>query len=166
MMAHPSMFAMFGLIAAAALAGTAAAGDPSTVDPEALSRTPWLTTAVYIDGHPETNVKDDYLGVVGLALWDTQRNRYEYFDTETGASKLAQGGGGYFFVTGDKSTHVIVPDIGGGAVARKIERLDDAEFTYTRIVPEKLIAGNRPVKIWVVHKPYRGPLKFQFTPRP
>ena len=74
--------------------------DPSKIDPEALMRTAWLTTEVRLDGHPETNVKDDYPGVVGLSLWDTRTNRYEFFDTKTGASKLAQGGAGYFFVTG------------------------------------------------------------------
>ena len=33
-------------------------------------------------------------------------------------------------------------------------------------VPEKMIEGNPPVKIWVVHKPYTGPLDFHFTPQP
>lgn len=33
-------------------------------------------------------------------------------------------------------------------------------------VPEKMIKGNPPVKIWVVHKPYTGPLDFHFTPQP
>ena len=137
--------------------------DMSRIHPEALGATRWLTTEVHIDGDLKTNVKDEYPGVVGLSLWDMQTNRYEFFDTKTGASKLAQGGAGFFFITGDRKHHVIIPDKGNGAVVRDIQVLDETEFTYTRTVPEKLIDNRRPVKIWVVHKPYHGPLRFSFT---
>jgi hypothetical protein len=136
-----------------------------TIEPDALGRTRWLTTEVYIEGHPDVNLKDEYLGVVGLSMWDMQTNRYEFFDTVTGASRLNEGGGGYFFITGDRKYHVNVPDKGNGAVVRKLEVLHDSEFTYSRVVPEKLIEGNPPVKIYVVHKPYHGLVKTQFTPR-
>ncbi|MGM3275337.1 DUF4822 domain-containing protein [Ralstonia sp. 24A2] len=144
------------------LAGAAQAETPA-IHPEALGKTVWLTTEVYVDGHPDTNVKDDYPGVVGISKWDMQTNRYEFFDTKTGESKHALGGGGYFFITGDKKHHVLVSDKGTGGIARKLEKLDDSEFTYTRVVPEKMTAGNPPVKIWVVHKPYRGQLNIQWT---
>ncbi len=137
----------------------------SRIDPEALGKTPWLTTEVRREDRPDVNVKDDYLGVVGLSLWDTGNNRYEFFDTETGASKLAHGGGGYYFVTGNKRHHILVPE-GGGVVKRRLEVLDDAEFAYTRVVPERLIEGNPLVTIRVVHRPYRGALKIRFTARP
>jgi Domain of unknown function (DUF4822) len=165
MIGSRSTRAALGLIAALGFIGAGMAEDASKINPEALGKTRWLTTEVHLDGHPETSVKDEYPGVVGLSLWDMQTNRYEFFDTETGASKLAEGGGGYFFITGDKRRHVLVPD-GGGAVVRKLEVLDDTEFTYTRVVPEKMIEGAPPVKIWVVHKPYHGPLTFRFTPLP
>jgi hypothetical protein len=133
------------------------------IGPAALGRTRWLTTAVFLDGHPETNVKGDYLGVVGLSMWDVQTNRYEFFDPATGESKLEHGGGGYFFFTGDGKHHVNVPDGGHSVVVRKLETLNDRQFIYSRIVPEKFIEGSPLVKIYVVHRPYHGSLNTQFT---
>ena len=51
-------------------------------------------------------------------------------------------------------------------IARRLEALNDAEFVYTRVVPERMIEGNPPVKIWVVHNPYHGPLRFHFAAKP
>jgi|SRR5450830_296977 len=128
------------------------------LDLKVLSSTVWLTTKVYVEGAPEKDVKADYMGVVGLSQWDTDRNRYEFFDPITRASKLKTGGGGYFFVTGDQKEHVLVPDTGAVRVLpRRLEKLTAAEFTYSREVPEKMVPGNPPVRIYVVHTPYVGP---------
>ncbi|MGR3885765.1 DUF4822 domain-containing protein [Pseudomonas sp. 1152_12] len=130
-------------------------------DVYALASSPqWLTTKVYIEGEPEKDVKANYPGVVGISMWDPQRNRYEFFHTDTGLSKYADGGGGYFLVTGDKQTHILVPDIGPTkTVVRRLEKLDKSEFTYSREVPRDMVASNPLVRIYVVHAPYAGPLK-------
>ena len=49
-------------------------------DIQALASSPqWLTTKVYIEGAPDKDVKANYPGVVGISMWDPQRNRYEFF---------------------------------------------------------------------------------------
>ncbi|MBC3272362.1 DUF4822 domain-containing protein [Pseudomonas sp. SWRI81] len=131
---------------------------PSTADARDLaSSARWLTTRVYIDGAPETDVKAKYPGVVGISTWDPERNRYEFFYTDTGESKYNNGGGGYFFVTGDRKHHVLAPDIGTTkTIARRLETLNNNEFTYSREVPRDMIDGNPLVRIHVVHAPYTG----------
>jgi hypothetical protein len=120
----------------------------------------WLTTKVYVEGAPEVDVKEKYPGVVGISMWDAGRNRYEFFYTDTGLSKYDNGGGGYFLVTGDKTTHILVPDQGAvRTVVRRLEKLDNEEFTYSREVPRDMVDANAPVRIYVVHAPYKGPLK-------
>ncbi|WP_460135782.1 DUF4822 domain-containing protein [Pseudomonas sp. S1_E04] len=120
----------------------------------------WLTTKVYVEGAPDVDVKDKYPGVVGISMWDPERNRYEFFYTDTGLSKYEQGGGGYFLVTGDRKTHILVPDKGPTkAVVRRLEALNNEEFTYSREVPRDMIETNDPVRIYVVHAPYAGAVK-------
>ncbi|CRM83391.1 MULTISPECIES: DUF4822 domain-containing protein [Pseudomonas] len=133
----------------------------SEPDVHALASSPqWLTTKVYIEGEPDTDVKASYPGVVGISMWDPQRNRYEFFYTDTGRSKHADGGGGYFLVTGDKKTHILVPDVGPTrTIVRRLEKLDSSEFTYSREVPRDMVSTNPPVRIYVVHAPYTGPMK-------
>ncbi|MBX7276979.1 DUF4822 domain-containing protein [Pseudomonas sp. ERGC3:05] len=130
-------------------------------DIRALASSPqWLTTKVYIEGAPEKDVKANYPGVVGISMWDPQRNRYEFFYTDTGRSKYADGGGGYFLVTGDRKTHILVPDAGPTrTVVRRLEKLDSSEFTYSREVPRDMLANQPTVRIYVVHAPYNGPIK-------
>lgn len=130
----------------------------STIDVRELASSPrWLTTKVYIEGAPQTDVKANYPGVVGISTWDPERNRYEFFYTDTGESKYNNGGGGYFFVTGDYKTHILVPDIGPTkTVVRRLEKLDRSEFTYSREVPRDMVANNPLVRIYVVHAPYTG----------
>lgn len=87
------------LLAAALLCplGSFAQQAPATGDARDLASSPrWLTTKVYIEGAPQTDVKDKYPGVVGISTWDPERNRYEFFYTDTGESKYNNGGGGYF----------------------------------------------------------------------
>lgn len=80
---------MTGLLLAALLAPLASAN----ADVRELASSPrWLTTKVYLDGAPETDVKAKYPGVVGISTWDPERNRYEFFYTDTGESKYNNGG--------------------------------------------------------------------------
>ncbi|WDR35444.1 DUF4822 domain-containing protein [Pseudomonas serboccidentalis] len=131
---------------------------PASTDVRELaSSARWLTTRVYIEGAAETDVKANYPGVVGISTWDPERNRYEFFHVDTGHSKYNNGGGGYFFVTGDHKQHVLVPDIGTTkTIVRRMETLSKNEFTYSREVPRDMVEGNPPVRIYVVHAPYTG----------
>ncbi len=133
-------------------------------DVRAFASSPrWLTTKVYLEGAPDIDVKDKYPGVVGISMWDPDRNRYEFFYTDTGLSKYEHGGGGYFMVTGDRKTHILVPDKGPNrTVVRRLEALNNQAFTYSREVPRDMIETNAPVRIYVVHAPYTGTV--QTTP--
>ncbi|AZE83744.1 hypothetical protein C4J98_2331 [Pseudomonas orientalis] len=130
-------------------------------DASALGTSPrWLTTKVYIEGAPDIDVKDKYPGVVGISHWDPERNRYEFFYTDSGLSKYDNGGGGYFMVTGDRKNHILIPDKGATRIiTRKLETLNDQEFTYSREVPRDMIDSNPPVRIYVVHAPYTGSVR-------
>ncbi len=141
--------------------GSGAASTEKPSDAYALAASPqWLTTRVYVEGEPHIDVKARYPGVVGISMWDPDRNRYEFFYADTGLSKHPQGGGGYFIVTGDRKTHILVPDLGPArTVVRRLEVLNSNEFTYSREVPRDMIEGNPVVRIHVVHAPYRGPFK-------
>ncbi|WP_454562713.1 DUF4822 domain-containing protein [Pseudomonas sp. AIG] len=145
---------MTGLLLAALLAPFA----NSNADVRELASSPrWLTTKVYIDGAPETDVKAKYPGVVGISTWDPERNRYEFFYPDTGESKYNSGGGGYFFVTGDQQQHILVPDVGPTkTIVRQLETLTNNEFTYSREVPRDMLDNNPLVRIHVVHAPYTG----------
>ena len=148
---------MTGLLLAALLAPLVSA----SADVRELASSPrWLTTKVYIEGAPETDVKAKYPGVVGISTWDPERNRYEFFYTDTGESKYNNGGGGYFFVTGDQQQHILVPDIGPTkTVVRRLETLNKREFTYSREVPRDMVDNNPLVRIHVVHAPYTGTIE-------
>lgn len=152
-----------GLLLAGALGATGSYANQAKPEPDAraLASSPqWLTTKVYIEGKPEDDVKTTYPGVVGISMWDIQNNRYEFFDIQTGLSKYAKGGGGYFLVTGNKEKHILVPDAGPTrSIVRRIEKLDNTEFTYSLEVPRGMVANNPPVRIYVVHAPYTGPIK-------
>lgn len=146
------------LLAALSLPHVSAA---QATDIRQLASSPrWLTTKVYIDGAPETDVKAKYPGVVGISTWDPESNRYEFFYPDTGESKYNNGGGGYFFITGDEKQHVLVPDKGPvKTIVRRLETLNDREFTYSREVPRDMVETNPPVRIHVVHAPYTGTLQ-------
>lgn len=105
--------------------------------------------------------------MVGISTWDPERNRYEFFYTDTGKSKYDNGGGGYFFVTGDQKKHILVPDVGPiKTVTRRLETLNSNEFTYSREVPRDMVDTNPLVRIYVVHAPYTGTIETKSAIRP
>ena len=87
--------AVTGLLFAGLLGAPATYAKPVEPDADirALASSPqWLTTKVYIEGEPENDVKAQYPGVVGISMWDPQRNRYEFFYTDTGARNTPTAG--------------------------------------------------------------------------
>ncbi|MNX99818.1 hypothetical protein D3C86_1322850 [compost metagenome] len=158
------------LLLAALLSPVSSFAQPTsaTADIRALASSPrWLTTKVYVEGAPQVDVKANYPGVVGISTWDPERNRYEFFYTDTGKSKYDNGGGGYFFVTGDQKNHILVPDVGPiKTVTRRLETLNSNEFTYSREVPRDMVDTNPLVRIYVVHAPYTGTIETKSAIRP
>lgn len=63
-------------------------------------------------------------------------------------------------VTGDRKNHILIPDKGATrTIVRKLETLNNQEFTYSREVPRDMIDANPLVRIHVVHAPYTGSVK-------
>lgn len=78
MRTHTLVFS--GLLLISSLSPFASYAKQPISDPNALGSSPqWLTTRVYIEGAPEQDVKASYPGVVGISMWDPQRNRYKFF---------------------------------------------------------------------------------------
>ncbi|MFL6956328.1 DUF4822 domain-containing protein [Nocardiopsis yanglingensis] len=128
-----------------------------------LAATAWLTTAVYEGDDRTRNLIDRYPAVVGVSLWDACSNRFEYFDPEDGASRLAKGGGGYFLFTGDGIHQVTLPDH-GPVLRRRMEVLDAGTFTYSRQVPRAFMEGHPEITLHVEHTPFRGALPLPAQP--
>ena len=156
---------MYGLLLwfAAAMLPTAGAESATGIYPKALTSTIWQTTAVYEGEDRTRNMIEHYPGVVGISIWNAGSNRFEYFDPATGLSRRAQGGAGYFFITGDKRYQINVFDAGGKPLVRRLEVLNRAEFTYSRVVPRDMVEGSPSVTIHVVHTPYAGPFKIRIS---
>lgn len=130
----------------------------------ALTGKAWLTTAVHENGDRRVDVSHKYPAVVGISVWDACRNRFEYFDPRTGASRAHQGGSGYFLFTGQGRYQVTLPDH-APPIKRQIEVLDAHEFTYSRQVREGMTPASPLRVIHVVHTPYEGPLQIPDAPR-
>lgn len=130
----------------------------------AMAGKAWLTTAVHVDGDRRVDVSRQYPAVVGISVWDPCRNRFEYFDPVTGASRAAQGGSGHFLFTSEGRYQITLPDH-AAPIQRRIEVLTGREFTYSRQVPEGMKPGAPMRVIHVVHTPYDGPLQIPEVPR-
>lgn len=161
MRCHPLL-----LLLSLALSAPAAAASPG-VDPASQARLlaarTWITTAVYEDDDVDNDKAAMYPGVVGISRWDADSNRFEYFDPSNGKSRRAQGGGGWFFFTGDARHQVTVPD-NGVPLPRRMQVLDAETFTYSRRVPRGMQPGQPMVTLHVVHKPYTGPWQIPAVP--
>ncbi|APD12435.1 DUF4822 domain-containing protein [Pandoraea sputorum] len=144
---------------------TARAEPVTDIDPAALTSKVWQTTAVYEGEDQSRNVMERYPGVVGISIWDASSNRFEYFDPATGLSRRTQGGEGYFLITGDRRHQINAFDAGGKPLVRRLEVLNEHEFTYSRVVPRNMVDGNPNVTIRVVHTPYAGPFSIHFSER-
>jgi len=129
-----------------------------------LSSTAWLTTAVYEDNDKTQNLIDQYPAVVGISLWNACSNRFEYFDPADGSSRHANGGGGYFFFTGDGIDQITLPDH-GPALRRRLQVLDAEAFTYSRRVPRHFRDGQPEITLHVEHTPYTGGLALPAQPK-
>lgn len=123
-----------------------------------LASTFWTGT-IAKDG--EGNDVSEYnRGYLGLARYDLESGRYEFFNGETGASR---GDYGYFdVIRGNKErTHISLGSNYGATL--ELTELNASRFTYARNGVDK---DNNPIQITVEHEPYTGdfPLEFTFNP--
>lgn len=121
-----------------------------------LSSTLWQgTVALDENGNDVSSYNANYLG---LAKYDDETNKYEFFDAKTGESR---GDYGYFDVGhGNKiRAHVSLGDNKYGA-ALELTELNENKFTYKRNGKDK---DGKDITITVEHIPYDGDFKLEFT---
>ncbi len=111
-----------------------------------LGDTNWQGTKVYDkDNNDLTSQNMDF---IGLAKYDADTARYEFFDKETKASR---GDMGTFFITNDGTKRVMISESKGYQSVVDITELNEDTFTYKRM--GKDAAGN-DIEVFVDHIPY------------
>ncbi len=111
-----------------------------------LGDTNWQGTKVY--DKDNNDLTSQNMGFIGLAKYDADTAKYEFFDKETKASR---GDMGTFFITNDGMKRVMISESKGYQAVVDITELNEDIFTYKRM--GKDAAGN-DVEVFVDHIPY------------
>lgn len=111
-----------------------------------LSSTDWQGTKVY-----DKNNKDltkENAGFIGLAKYDNETSRYEFYDKTT---KQSRGDYGTFFITNDGKIRVLISESKGYQAVVEITELTKDMFTYKRMGKDE---SGKDVEVFVDHIPY------------
>lgn len=111
-----------------------------------LSSTNWQGTRVY--DKDKNDLTKENSGFIGLAKYDAEKGRYEFFDAKTGKTR---GDEGTFFVTNDGQKRILISDTMKYQAVVEITELDQKIFTYKRM--GKDTKGN-DIEVFVEHIPY------------
>jgi hypothetical protein len=111
-----------------------------------LANTNWQGTKVY-DKNKNDLTKEN-AGFIGLAKYDDQTARYEFFDKTTNQSR---GDYGTFFITNDGKLRVLISESRGYQAVVEITELTKDMFTYKRMGKDP--SGNN-IEVFVDHIPY------------
>ncbi|MFK9119323.1 DUF4822 domain-containing protein [Peribacillus frigoritolerans] len=110
-----------------------------------LSGTNWQGTKVYDKNN--NDLTKENANFIGLAKYDDETSRYEFFDKNT---KESRGDKGTFFITNGKMRVLISESMGYQAVV-EITELNKDMFTYKRMGKD---ANGNDVEVFVDHIPY------------
>ncbi|MGZ9817936.1 DUF4822 domain-containing protein [Peribacillus simplex] len=110
-----------------------------------LSSTNWQGTKVYDKNN--NDLTKENANFIGLAKYDDEASRYEFFDKNT---KKSRGDKGTFFITNGKMRVLISESMGYQAVV-EITELNKDMFTYKRMGKD---ANGNDVEVFVDHIPY------------
>ncbi|GIN69557.1 lipoprotein [Bacillus sp. J14TS2] len=111
-----------------------------------LTSTDWQGTEVHDEeGKDLTEENSDF---IGLAKYDQESNRYEFFDKDTGETR---GDEGVFFITNDRGKRILISESMGYQAVVDITELSDEKFTYKRMGEDE--NGNE-TEVYVEHVPY------------
>jgi predicted RNA-binding Zn ribbon-like protein len=119
-----------------------------------LGQTNWQGTKVYDKEH--NDLTKENANFIGLAKYDKETGRYEFFDAKTGESR---GDRGTFFITNDGTKRILISESMNYQAVVDITELTNKKFTYTRKGKDQ--AGNE-VDVFVEHIPYNKE-KLSFT---
>ncbi|MGX7264314.1 DUF4822 domain-containing protein [Enterococcus crotali] len=119
-----------------------------------LGKTDWQGTKVYDKDNNDLTAEN--ANFIGLAKYDAETGRYEFFDAKTGESR---GDRGTFFITNDGTKRILISETMNYQAVVGLTELTNKKFTYTRKGKDK--AGNE-VDVFVEHIPYNE-TKLAFT---
>ncbi|GGA43039.1 DUF4822 domain-containing protein [Psychrobacillus lasiicapitis] len=111
-----------------------------------LTSTNWQGTEV--NDAEGNNLTEENSNFIGLAKYDQETNRYEFFDKATGETR---GDEGIFFITKDGEKRILISQSMGYQAVVDITEITDEIFTYKRMGVDK--DGNE-VEVFVEHVPY------------
>lgn len=111
-----------------------------------LTSTNWQGTEVYDE--EGNNLTEEISNFIGLAKYDQETNRYEFFDKATGETR---GDEGIFFITKDGEKRILISQSMGYQAVVDITEITNEIFTYKRMGVDK--DGNE-VEVYVEHVPY------------
>lgn len=111
-----------------------------------LGKTNWQGTKVYDKDNNDLTKENENL--IGLAKYDSETGRYEFFDGQTAESR---GDLGTFFITNDGTKRILISETMNDQAVVGLTELTNKNFTYRRKGKDK--AGNE-VDVFVEHLPY------------
>nr|WP_263323323.1 DUF4822 domain-containing protein [Neobacillus sp. Marseille-Q6967] len=112
-----------------------------------LSSTNWQGTKVY--DKDNNDLTKENANFIGLAKYDDETSRYEFFDKTT---KDSRGDKGTFFITNDGKNRVLISESMGYQAVVEVTELNKNMFTYKRIGKD---ANGNDVEVFVDHIPYK-----------
>lgn len=111
-----------------------------------LGSTNWQGTRVYdAEGNDLTSENANF---IGLAKYDAELGKYEFFDASTGETRGDQGS---FFITNDGAKRVLISETMKYQAVVDMTELTEDVFTYKRLGKDKAGAD---VEVFVEHIPY------------
>lgn len=119
-----------------------------------LSSTNWQGTKVYDKNKKDLTAENS--NFIGLAKYDANSARYEFFDPQTGKSRDDKG---VFFITNDGKQRVLISESKNYQAIVEITELTQNKFTYKRMGKD---ANGNDVEVFVEHVPYKD-RKLTFT---
>lgn len=112
-----------------------------------LGATDWQGTRVYDkENHDLTKENANF---IGLAKYDDEIGRYEFFDAQTRESR---GDSGTFFITNDGAKRILISETMNYQAVVDVTTLTKDTFTYERKGKDQ--AGNE-IDVFVEHIPYK-----------
>ncbi|MDA9471542.1 DUF4822 domain-containing protein [Enterococcus sp. 5H] len=112
-----------------------------------LGESNWQGTKVYDKDHNDLTKENE--NFIGLAKYEAETGRYEFFNAQTGESR---GDLGTFFITNDGAKRILISETMNYQAVVDITELTNDKFTYKRMGKAK--DGNE-VEVFVEHIPYK-----------
>ncbi|MEB2300644.1 DUF4822 domain-containing protein [Lysinibacillus xylanilyticus] len=119
-----------------------------------LSSTNWQATKVYDKNNKDVTAENSNL--MGLAKYDADSGRYEFFDPNTAGSLDDKG---TFFITHDGKHRILISQTKNYQVVEEITKVKNNMFTSKRMGKD---ANGNDVEVFVEHVPYKE-RKLTFT---